>query len=419
MNVAIVHRYLPGEEPNLEELAELCATAGYEVVYQLSQERYPHSQYNIGPIKVKELAGAVRKLGINKVVFENELKPVQEYNLAKALGVEVMDRFRLILEIFTLHAPSLEAKLQIRLAQLRYELPRAKEKVRLAKRGEQPGFHGLGAYEADVYYEEISKRIQKIQEKLEEIKRKKALKIARSRLGGIPSIALAGYTNAGKSTLFRRLTGYPATVSNQLFTTLSTKKRMTRIGGKPVYVSDTVGFIKNVPAILVSAFMSTLMEVVESDIVLLMVDGSLPIPEVQARLNVALSTLRQIGVMNKPIIIVFNKADLIPVAKRKELLELVGDSFPAVVVSAKTGENMGVLEKTIDSLLTGFIKFTARIPIESAESWLLTQLRERGRVESIVFRDGFVEITAVTPAQLAEKVRSLAWNGGDFQLSEA
>lgn len=417
--MAIVHRYLPGEEPNLEELAELCETAGYEVVYQLSQERFPHSQYNIGPVKVKELADAVKRLDIKKVIFENELKPLQEYNLAKAFGVEVIDRFRLILEIFTLHASSLEAKLQIRLAELKYELPRAKEKVRLAKRGEQPGFHGLGAYEADVYYEEISKRIQKIQKKLEEIKRKKTMIIAKSKLEGTPSIALAGYTNAGKSTLFRRLTGYPVEISDKLFTTLSTKKRLTRIAGKPVFISDTVGFIKNVPAMLVSAFMSTLMEVVESDIVLLMVDGSLPLSEVQTRMNVALSTLRQIGVMNKPIIIVFNKADLISSQKREELLKLVGGAFTAIVISAKTGENLDVLEDIIDSMLTGFIRFTARIPISDAKTSLLTQLRERGQVESIVFRDGFVEITATTPAQLAEKVRSLAWNGGDFQLSEA
>ncbi|MCS7145548.1 MAG: GTPase HflX [Aigarchaeota archaeon] len=415
----MVHRYLPGEEPNLEELAELCETAGYDVVYELAQQRHPHSQYNIGPSKLRELKDAVKRLGIEKVVFENELKPVQEYNLAKALGVEVIDRIRLILEIFTLHASSLEAKLQIKLAEMKYELPRAKEKVRLAKRGEQPGFHGLGAYEADVYYEEISRRIQKIQEKLDVIKRKKALMISRTKLDGVPSIALAGYTNSGKSTLFKRLTGFPAEISDKLFTTLSTKRRLTRILGKPVYVSDTVGFIKNVPAMLVSAFMSTLMEVVESDIVLLMVDGSLPLPEAQSRLNVALSTLRQIGVVNKPIVIVFNKADLVLPEKRDKLLRLAGGVFPAVVISAKTGENMGGLERIVDSLLSGFVTFTARIPLEGVSQTLLKQLRERGRVESIVFRDGFVEVTATTPAQLAERVRALSGNGGSFQLSEA
>lgn len=403
----------------MEELAELCDTAGYQVVYELTQQRHPHSQYNIGPSKVKELSDAVKRLDIGKVVFENELKPVQEYNLAKVLGVEVIDRIRLILEIFSLHASSLEAKLQIRLAELKYELPRAKEKVRLAKRGEQPGFHGLGAYEADVYYEEISRRIQKIQQKLDDIKRKKSIMINRTKLEGIPSIALAGYTNSGKSTLFKRLTGHNVEISDKLFTTLSTKKRLTRILGKPVYVSDTVGFIKNVPAMLVSAFMSTLMEVVESDLILLLVDGSLPTQEVQLRLNVALSTLRQIGVVNKPIILVFNKADLIPREKRSSLLSLVEDAYPAVIISAKTGENIEELERAIDSMLSGFVKFTAKIPMEAASPHLLRQLRERGQLASITYSDGFVEITATTPAHLAEKIKALSWNGGSFRLSES
>ncbi|MDT7915454.1 MAG: GTPase, partial [Candidatus Caldarchaeales archaeon] len=233
----MVHRFLPGEEPNLEELKELCETAGYQVVYQVAQERYPHPQYNIGPGKVKELKKSVNELGIKKIVFENELKPVQEYNLAKELGVEVIDRIRLILEIFTLHASSLEARLQIKLASLKYELPRAKEKVRLAKKGEQPGFHGLGAYEANVYYEEINRRIQKIQERLEKIMERKRRELGRRKRSGVPTIALTGYTNAGKSTLFSRLTEYPAEISSKLFTTLSTKRRLTRILGRPYYVS--------------------------------------------------------------------------------------------------------------------------------------------------------------------------------------
>jgi len=416
--VAIVHRHLPGEEPNLDELAELCGTAGYEVVYRLSQERHPHSLYHIGPSKVKELKDAVARLGIGKVIFENELKPVQEYNLAKVLGVEVMDRFRLILEIFTLHASSLEARLQIKLAELRYELPRAREKVRLAKMGEQPGFHGLGAYEAEVYYQEVSRRIQKLQDRLEEIKRRKSLMIGRARLEGIPTVALAGYTNAGKSTLFKRLTGYPAEVSDKLFTTLSTRRRLTRVMGKPVYVSDTVGFIKNVPTVLVSAFMSTLMEVAEADLVLLLIDGSLPAPEVQARLNVSLSTLRQIGVISKPVILVFNKADLIPDERREEILALAGDLLPAVIISAKTGENMVELERLVDGMVSGFVSFRAQIPMDHASHSLLNLLHERGRVDSLEYRDGYLVLAATAPAHIAERVRAICSSGGSFALGE-
>ncbi|MCS6788791.1 MAG: 50S ribosome-binding GTPase, partial [Aigarchaeota archaeon] len=230
--VAIVQRLYPWEEDdNLDELEELCRTAEYEVVYRLVQHRFPHPVYNIGPSKVRELKEAVRRLGISKVVFENELKPVQEYNLAKELNVDVITRIRLILEIFTMHATSLESHLQIKLASLRYELPRAKEKVRLAKQGEQPGFHGLGAYEADVYYEEVKRQVVTITKKLEEIKRRKVWESRQRRASGIPTISLAGYTNAGKSTIFTRLTSVPTEISDAMFTTLSTKRRLTRLNG--------------------------------------------------------------------------------------------------------------------------------------------------------------------------------------------
>ena len=247
MRVAVVQRMLSKEEYNLDELKELCRTAGYEPVFSLTQVRYPHPRYNIGPGKVEELKRAVKTLGIEKVIFENDLKPVQEYNLAKTLGVPVISRIQLILEIFTLHAASKEAKLQIKLAELKYELSRAKEKVRLAKKGEQPGFHGLGAYEADVYYDEISRRIAKINEKLAVIKNRRNLFRVRRMEEGIPSVSLTGYTNAGKSTLFNLLTRESVPVSPQLFTTLSTTTRIVRFDGKKSYLSDTVGFIKNLP----------------------------------------------------------------------------------------------------------------------------------------------------------------------------
>ncbi|MDT7878441.1 MAG: GTPase HflX [Candidatus Caldarchaeales archaeon] len=414
----MVHRFLPGEEPNLEELKELCETAGYQVVYQVAQERYPHPQYNIGPGKVKELKKSVNELGIKKIVFENELKPVQEYNLAKELGVEVIDRIRLILEIFTLHASSLEARLQIKLASLKYELPRAKEKVRLAKKGEQPGFHGLGAYEANVYYEEINRRIQKIQERLEKIMERKRRELGRRKRSGVPTIALTGYTNAGKSTLFSRLTEYPAEISSKLFTTLSTKRRLTRILGRPYYVSDTVGFIKNVPALLISAFHSTLMEVAEADLVLLLVDASLPLQEVRERLAVSLSTLRQIGVLNIPVILALNKCDLIPHSQREMVLKSLDSHLPAVMISAKTGENLDSLYRLIDTTLRGFITFRARIPLSQLTPYLFSQLHTNGRVDSVMYTDEFVEIKASAPPHLAEKIRTIAWNGGSFIVGE-
>ncbi|MCS7117156.1 MAG: 50S ribosome-binding GTPase, partial [Nitrososphaerales archaeon] len=225
-------------EYNLDELEELCRSVGYQPVYKLVQKRAPHPKYMIGPGKVEELRRIVKTMNIEKIVCENELKPVQEYNLAKALSVPVITRTQLILETFAQRAASTEAKLQIKLAELQYELSRAKEKVRLAKKGEQPGFHGLGAYEADVYYNEVFRRIATIKEKLRTIRLRKTLMRQKRVEGGLPVVALTGYTNAGKTTLFNRISGENLFVSSQLFTTLSTTSRIVQFKGRRAYLSD-------------------------------------------------------------------------------------------------------------------------------------------------------------------------------------
>ncbi|MEM1514791.1 MAG: hypothetical protein QXH24_01885 [Candidatus Bathyarchaeia archaeon] len=166
-----MYRREPFEKSCIDELKNLAEAADYEIVGVVEQVRSPHPRYNIGPGKVRELAQMVKDLGVEKIIFGNDLKIVQAYNLTKATGVEVIDRFQLILEIFVKRASTREAKLQIELARLQYELAHAKEKVRLAKMGEQPGFHGLGKYETDVYYNAIKRQIHKIQEKLGKIRR--------------------------------------------------------------------------------------------------------------------------------------------------------------------------------------------------------------------------------------------------------
>ncbi|MDW8043783.1 MAG: GTPase HflX [Nitrososphaerota archaeon] len=412
--VAIVQRLYPWEEDdNLDELEELCRTAEYEVVYRLVQHRFPHPVYNIGPSKVRELKEAVRRLGISKVVFENELKPVQEYNLAKELNVDVITRIRLILEIFAMHATSLESHLQIKLATLKYELPRAKEKVRLAKQGEQPGFHGLGAYEADVYYEEVKRQVVAISKKLEEIKRRKEWEGRQRRRSGIPTVSLAGYTNAGKSTLFTRLTSVPTEISDAMFTTLSTKRRLTRLDGRPVYVSDTVGFIRNVPTLLISAFMSTLMEISDSDLVLLVLDVSEPVEVVRTKLEVSLNTLRQIGAAGLPTVVALNKVDLLSEEELGErMAELDIGGLPAVPVSAVTGEGIDALIAEVLRHLPGLVRFEAKLDYGDSVNEILGELYSHGRVESVEYLSDGVRVLAEAPSHLAERVRALARGKG-------
>ena len=214
----------------------------------------------------------VQETGAIKVIFDNQLKTRQTYNLAKATKVEVIDRFQLILEIFTRRATTTEAQLQIQLAIVRNELKHAKEKVRLSKGSEQPGFMGLGAYEADVYRDAIKRQVQTILRKLKVIRTKRVLQRERRVELGFISISLAGYTSSGKSTLFNALTEETARVDKSLFTTLSTQTRMIEFSNRKFLLTDTVGFIDRLPISLIEAFHSTLEETIYSDLIILVLD---------------------------------------------------------------------------------------------------------------------------------------------------
>jgi len=403
LRVAIVHRVLRGERDNLAELRELCKTAGYEVVYQLRQERPPHPRYNIGPGKVEELREIVKRLKIEKVVFENDLKPVQEYN-----QVPIITRTQLILEIFSMHASNIEAKLQIKLAELKYELPRAKEKVRLAKRGEQPGFHGLGAYEADVYYDEINRRIVSINRKLESIKRHMDLLRMKRRKYGLPLISLAGYTNAGKSTLFKALTSENVKISEQLFTTLTPTTRITKMDGKPVFISDTVGFIRNLPTLLVEAFYATLREIVLSDMILLVADLSDPIDELREKIDTSLEILSKIGAHNVPTLIVLNKLDLVDPEEASRKIDMLDLELPYALTSAKYGYGLKDLERIVSEMLGGFIRVEASLPYDGHGIKILEEVYDKSKIFNVDFDDKSIKLKAETPIYLAEKLRRYA-----------
>ena len=417
MKVAIVHRVQRGEADNLVELRELCKTAGYEVVYQLKQERPPHPRYNIGPGKLEELKKAVRELGIEKVIFENDLKPVQEYNLAKALKVPIITRTQLILEIFSLHASSIEAKLQIKLAELKYELSRAKEKVRLAKRGEQPGFHGLGAYEADVYYDEIHRRMVSITKKLEHIKKHMDLIRVSRKEYGLPLISLAGYTNAGKSTLFNALTREEVKVSPQLFTTLTPTTRIARMNRKPVFISDTVGFIKNLPTLLIEAFYATLREIALSDLILLVADISEPPDKLREQIETSLQILYNIGAHNVPTILVLNKIDLTGVEEAKKRAEELDLGLPYVLTSAKMGWGLRSLQETVSGMLKGFIRIEGKLPYNGETMSMLNEIYQCSKVNEVTFDERFIKLDVEAPIRLAEKIRRCAADGSFKILS--
>ena len=334
------------------------------------------------------------------------MKTVQIYNLAKLTGVEVLDRFKLILEIFARRATTTEAKLQIQLARLRYELPRAKEKVRMAKLSEQPGFLGLGRYEVDLYYETIQRQITNLHDKLENIRGKRQLHRAHRLELGYPQISLAGYTNAGKSSLFNTLAGEMVAVNPALFTTLSTTTRTVDLLGKSVLLTDTVGFIDRLSMTLIEAFHSTLEETIFSELLLLIVDLSEPLNEIKRKLLCCHDTIQKIGASGIPIITVLNKIDLLSKTDMQNKIEFLKDVAPnPVPVSALYKSNIFLLKQEIKKHLKNYIQASLVLPITDESLSFLSWLHKRTDVQRVQYKDDTMEVVFESIPWFAEKVK--------------
>ena len=335
------------------------------------------------------------------------MKSVQAYNLAKATGVEAIDRFQLILEIFTGRATTTEAQFQIQLAKLKYELAHAKERVRLAKKGEQPGFMGLGAYEVDVYYEAVKKQIHTIQKKLRKIREKRILHRERRAELGFSSISLAGYTNAGKSSLFKALTDEEVPVDTSLFTTLSTTTRLVKFSKRKFLLTDTVGFIDRLPLTLIESFHSTLEETIYSDLILLVVDISEPISLIERKLDVSLETIEQIGASGIPTITVLNKTDLLSLEEVHQRLEILKEKAPkSIPISALHRTNIEMLKQEILRTLGIYVQATFTIPMTNEIMPFLSWLHQRADVQTIEYYGDHAKIVFESTPSFAEKVRS-------------
>jgi len=385
----------------------LAESAGYAVVGKIEQVREPDSRYQIGAGKVEELAKLVKETGAQKIIFDNPLKPVQTYNLAKATDVEVIDRFQLILEIFTRRATTTEAQLQIQLARLGYELAHAKEKVRLAKKEEQPGFMGLGAYEVDVYYEAVKKQVHSVRRKLKKIREKRLLHRERRAELGFSSISLAGYTNAGKSSLFNALTEEEVPVDTALFTTLSTTTRLVGFSKKKFLLTDTVGFIDRLPLTLIEAFHSTLEETIYSDLILLVVDVSEPIDIIKKKLSICLETIERIGATGIPIIAALNKIDLLPEKEIQPKLEsLKGKTPNPVPISALYETNLGDLKQEILRMLKNYVRASVTIPLTNETMSFISWLFKSADVQRMNYTDNSAHMVFEAIPCFAEKVKS-------------
>ncbi len=351
MKSAILITY--DKEDAIKEAEGLCDTAGYKVVHTIKQKFLKKPKYGISGGILEILEEKSEKLRPDVIVFDEILKPNQNYNLASILHREILDREALILEIFESRASSAESKLQVKLAQLRYEMARAKEKVRLARLGEQPGFMGIGKFEVDVYYNDIKHRMQTIRSKLEKAGKQRELHRQGRKRMGFNTISLAGYTSAGKTTLFNTMTGETRAQSDELFTTLSTTTRRLMIEQEPFLISDTVGFISKLPAYMIDAFKSTLEELVHTDIIIVVIDISDSLFDLKKKFSSCMRTLGELGVEKDRMVYALNKADLLKNEEIEEKIEILNlsENKKWITVSAKTGKNLKQLKELIKDVI--------------------------------------------------------------------
>jgi len=382
----------------------------------MEQTRRPDARYQIGAGKVEELVKLVETTGAQKIIFDNALRTLQNYNLAKATRIEVMDRFQLILELFRRRATTTEAQLQIQLATLQNELKHAREKVRLSKGSEQPGFMGLGVYEADIYRDAIKLQVQTIRKKLRRIREKRVLQRERRTELGFLTISLAGYTSAGKSTLFNALTQETALVDKSLFTTLSTQTRMLEFSGRRFLLTDTVGFIDRLPISLIEAFHSTLEETIFADLIILVVDLNEPLNTIEKKSNVCFQTIEHLGASNIPTITVLNKIDRLNPQEQTEKLAALKEIKNPLLLSAKCQTNLEELKKHILRVLEHYVAAEFSVPLSGNVMPFISWVHQKADIHKEEFTNDSVNITLEADPPVMEQIKKkVQLLNGNFQ----
>jgi GTPase len=338
------------DEFSKEEIKELAARAGYTVVGMITQKRVVKSEYGVGVGKAEELRDMISKNGSKTLIIDEEVTSSQANKLATITRVEVVDRDRLILNIFARRAVTTEAKLQVQLAELKYEMPRARDAVRYSVNGERAGFMGMGETMVDIKFRALKKRMNFINQRLERAQANRNLHRTERRKLGLPFVSLAGYTSSGKTTLFNKLADESREESPDLFTTLTTTMRAVSFGDarKRIMLSDTVGFISRIPTYMVESFKSTLEELTYSDLVLLMIDASEERESMTIKFRSCGETLDQLGVDPKKVILVLNKIDRLEGAALRQVEEDdLFTGFTVLKISAVKGDGLRQLKNRI------------------------------------------------------------------------
>lgn len=382
-------------EESLEELRQLVWTAGARTIQTIVQHRPQHAPGTLfGEGKIAEMKAIAAEQAIDVVVVDGDLTPNQGANLEDRLECKVIDRTQLILDIFAQHAHTREGRLQVELAQLQYILPRLTGRGSVMRQQGGIGVRGPGEQKLEIDRRRIRERIQRIRADLEKVRLQRRVRRKRRTANASGTVALVGYTNAGKSSLLNALTDADVLVEDKLFATLDPRVRRCILpSGREILMADTVGFVRKLPHGLVAAFRATLEEVAEADLLLHVVDASHPAAAEQVKAVNAV--LDEIGIGGLPVFMVHNKADRLSAGQRQGL---IGMGEAAALVSAKTRDGLGALLEQIEAALGGgHERVTLRMPQSRAD--LIARIHERGRVHSAQYEGSEVLVDAELPAE--------------------
>jgi GTP-binding protein HflX len=391
-------------EESLDELRALARSAGAQIAGEFKQRRdRPDPATLIGKGKLEEIAGAAASVSADVILFDHDLSPSQQRNIERVVHTRVIDRTQLILDIFARHARTREGQLQVELAQLEYMLPRlAGRGVEMSQLGGGIGTRGPGETQLETDRRKIYRRVRHVQQQIENVRRTRAQQRQRRESVPVATVALVGYTNAGKSTLFNALTKSNVVVSSRMFATLDPTVRSAELPSKrKVLFSDTVGFIRHLPHTLVSAFRATLEEVQRATLIMQVSDASSPVSAEQD--GQVESVLKELEADKKPRLRVMNKIDLL-LPKQRESLR---DTDQSIHVSAAKGIGLSTLLDRIDAVLEGDRPERVRLRIPQKEGKMLALLQAGARIYSRQYQDGVVVLEAEAPASLLRRMQ--AW----------
>ncbi len=407
----LVQRRKYREPDLLDELAALATTADYKIIGRFDVVSGPSSKFGIRSGKAEEIKTWIEVNTPDVVLFSPKLKSSQIFRLMELWEVEVRDRTQVILEIFDKHAHTQQAKLQIEQARLKYELPFERHQIRMRLQkehtGDRPVAEQVGAGEdiLNLRIREINRRVAAISDKLEKISNAQRLKKKKRGREGFIEITLAGYTNAGKSTLHHALTDSGVEIADKLFTTLATKAADLDLPGRQIILSDSVGFISNLPDTLLKAFNTTLMEIGDADVLLLVIDASDTLEEMQRKLDACLDTFNNVGANTIPIIAVLNKIDLVDPATLQDHIEILSDiSVEVVPISAMNMTNLDELIAALERALPQLILCSITLSYGDAGMSTISLLHEEAIIESESYNEHNIVITAQLNYDLFQKL---------------